>query len=151
MVATMSVVITSIGFAIGLGYLGELSIRLRFVIAGFIGFLALFGFYHGVRHRKPIHIDISSVGQLRLTEACVADSCKSVNWPHVRGSTEVVRLLKDSTFWPYLLLLRLQADSGKITTVPILPDSVSPDVFRALSAACRWIAAHNNSHGPKSF
>jgi len=44
-----------------------------------------------------------------------------------------------------MLLLRLQADNGDKWVVPILTDCVSRDEFRALSVACRWIAAHNDS------
>lgn len=145
MVVAMSIVTIAIGVGIGFGYAGELSPILRLVIAIFVIFLAAFGFCHGIRHQKPIHIDISGAGQVRLTKLEAVGSCVNQNWPHVEGSTEVVRLSQDTTIWPYMLLLRLQADSGKKSTVRILPDCVSRDNFRALSVACRWIAAHNNS------
>lgn len=151
MLGAMSVATAVAGIAISNGQIGELSAVARFFVFVFSIFLAAFGFYHGVRYRKPIHIDISGVGQLRLVEANAARSCADTNRPYVRGSGEAVRLLANSTIWPHLLLLRLQAESGKTTVLPILPDCVSRDSFRALSVACRWIAAHNNpSEGENS-
>jgi len=107
-------------------------------------FLAVFGFYHGIRCRKPIHIDISGSGQIRLRQVSAAASCAEKSWPHLQENMDAVRLLNDSTIWPHLLLLRLQSDSGKITVLPILPDSVSRDSFRALSVACRWVATQGS-------
>lgn len=52
----------------------------------------------------------------------------------------VVRLMAGSTLWPNLLLLRLQAEDGSVSVLPILPDSISRSDFRALSVAFRWIA-----------
>jgi toxin CptA len=135
-----------IGLMIGFGKVGDLSLPMRLSLAIFSVFLACFGVCHTVRNQNPLQLDISGVGQLRVTKMDVPiGSCQEKNWPHVKGGGEVVRLSKDSTIWPHLLLLRLQADNGKITVVPVLPDSVSRDGFRALSVACRWIAAHNNS------
>jgi hypothetical protein len=135
-----------IGAMVGFGLVGDLPVQIRLALAIFSVFLACFGVCHTVRNQNALHIDISGVGQLRLTRADASiGSCQEKNWPHVKRHGEVVRLLKDSTIWPHLLLLRLQTDSGKITVIPVLPDSVSRDAFRALSVACRWIAAHNNS------
>lgn len=151
LVCAMSAMAISIGFAIVVGYVGELVLLVRLAIFSSLFFLVLFGFYHGAWHRKPLHIDISGDGQLRLTKVHVTGSCKPVNCPHVPGSTQVVRLLKDSTIWPQLLLLRLQDDGGKITNLVVLPDCVSRKSFRALSVACRWIAAHNNTEKCNGF
>lgn len=151
MVAAMSVVTMAIGAGIGFGYVGELSLILRLVVSVFIVFLAAFGFCHGIRHQKPIHIDISGAGQLRLTKSEKVGACVDQNWPHVEDSAEMVKLSPDTTIWPYMLLLRLQTDSGRKSTVRIFPDGVSRDNFRALSVACRWIAAHNNSLECKDF
>ncbi|HZW12762.1 MAG TPA: protein YgfX [Noviherbaspirillum sp.] len=144
MVAAMAGMIAIIALSVGLGFVGELSLVVRASMAGLLLILAVFGFYHGTRHRKTIHIDISGAGQVRLTKMNESGPCTSMNWPHVGDSAQVVQILRDSTIWPHLLLLRLRADSGIVTTLPILPDSVSRDSFRALSVACRWIAAHNN-------
>jgi hypothetical protein len=144
--------IVFIGVMVGLGHVGDLLAPMRVGVAIFSVFLACFGVCHTVRHQNPLHIDISGVGQLRLTRVdAIPGSCQEKNWPHVNEGGEVVRLLNDSTIWPHLLLLRLQKDSGKITVVPVLPDSVSRDGFRALSVACRWIAAHNNSTEHKNL
>lgn len=136
-----------IGAVIAFAYSTELSLLTRTLIVAFTAFAAVFGFYHDGESRKPIHIDISGAGQFRLTEASAADTCKQTNRPHLNNHVEVFRLLEHSTIWPHLLLLRLQDDSGKITTLPILPDCVSRDCFRALSVACRWIAARGELQG----
>lgn len=144
MVGTMCAGTAFMGAMLGLGQVGDLPNAARFSLAIFSVFLAFFGLYHTVRHQKTLHIDISSTGQLRLTRLNDAiSSCRKKNWPHVKEKGEVVQLLSDSTIWPHLLLLRLQAENEKITVLPVLPDCVSRDSFRALSVACRWIAAHN--------
>ncbi|WP_158590398.1 flagellar hook-length control protein [Noviherbaspirillum cavernae] len=137
------------GSMISLGVIGNLSALPRGVIAVFSFFPALFGFYHTVQNRKAIHIDISGIGQVRLKELSASiGSCQEPNWPHVNSSVPV-RLLQDSTLWSQLLLLRLQTDNGTVVVVSILPDCVSRDEFRALSVACRWIAAHKSSADQK--
>lgn len=71
---------------------------------------------------KPVGIDISGVGRIRLTVY-----------------QQQVRLLPGSTFWPWLMLLRLQAERS--CWLLVLPDSVAPDGFRRLALALRAIAA----------
>ncbi len=61
-----------------------------------------------------------------------------------------VHLLPDSTLWPHLLVLRLRSEDGGIRTVPILPDSTSRESFRALAAACRWLAARSEAGDMRS-
>lgn len=126
----------------GFGIIGGLPVATGICVALFTVFLAVFGFYHTVRHQKNLHIDISGTGQIRLIKVAAAGSCQEKNWPHVKRDSELVRLLPDSTIWPHLLLLHLQSDDGQVTVVPVLPDCVSRDCFRALSVACRWIAVH---------
>ncbi|WP_460841572.1 protein YgfX [Noviherbaspirillum agri] len=144
MVTAMSGIVASVALTVALGLVGELSVLIRSGLTGLLLILAVFGFYHGTSHRKTIHIDISGAGQIRLTKMNESGSCANANWPHVEDSAEVVQISRDSTIWPHLLLLRLQSDSGIVSTLPILPDSVSRDSFRSLSVACRWIAARNN-------
>jgi toxin CptA len=144
MVAAMGAMVAVIGLMVGLGLIGDLNRLARLFMSASLVILAVFGFYHGIRHRKTIHIDISGVGQIRLTEMDAFGPCTSLNRPHVGDSTNMVQILSNSTIWSCLLLLRLRMESGKVTVLPILPDSVSRDSFRALSVACRWIAAHNN-------
>jgi len=57
---------------------------------------------------------------------------------------EIVRLMDASSLWPNLMFLHLQTESGRMVVLRILPDSVSPQEFRAISVACRWIAARSN-------
>ncbi len=140
---TMALGAIAIGIAIGVGSIGDLSMLPRGLLAAFNLFLAAFGFYHGVRYRKTIQLDIAGTGSLRITELRYSGACASEKRPHLAIRDEAVLLMKDSTIWPHLLLLRLQSESGKIFTVPVLPDSVSSDSFRALSVACRWIARRN--------
>nr|WP_148415431.1 protein YgfX [Noviherbaspirillum massiliense] len=142
----MSAVTILVGVLIGAGKVGELPVAPRYSIAIFCLFLAFFGLCHTARHRKHLHIDISGTGLIRLAE--IGDnyhSCKHAKWPHLYQDREIVILLDDSTMWSWLLLLRLKTQDGKIRVLPILPDSVSRDSFRALAVACRWIAARNNS------
>lgn len=145
LIGAMSLIAACVGIAIALGAICELPLMLRLTTAMFSIFLAVFGFYHGIRVRKNIHIDISGVGQIRLTEDVGQRPCRDTNWPHVEENGELVRMMKNSTIWPNLLLLRLHTQSGRVKIVPVLPDSVSKDVFRALAVACRWIASHNDS------
>jgi len=140
MVGAMCGVAFVLGFAIAAGAAGDAASVLRATASAACLFLGVFGFYHGIRCRKPIHIDISSNGQFRLTRVRGAASCATEGWPHLQESATRVRLLSNSTIWQHLLLLRLQDEGGKITVLPILPDSVSRDNFRALSVACRWIS-----------
>jgi toxin CptA len=145
MVCTMCIGTVLAGSMLILGKIGGLTFPFRTSLGIFIVFLGFIGFCHTVRHQKNLHIDISGVGQFRLSKVDASvGSCQEKNWPHVKENGDVFRLLPDSTIWPHLLLLRLQADTGKITVIPVLPDCVSRDSFRALSVACRWIAAHNN-------
>jgi toxin CptA len=137
-------VTVAVGLTVAFGALGELTPPVRACISTVCIFIGFFGFYHGIRYRKNIQLDISGAGQLRIADAYIAATCMSGKWPHVQTNGEVVRLLKNSTIWPNLLLLRLQHSNGKTITLPILPDCVSRDSFRALSVACRWIATHGN-------
>lgn len=143
MVGAICIGAAAIGLGIVFDAVGDLPRVSRALLGAAIIFLSVFGFYHGVRHRKILHIDISGAGQFRLTEVDSAGPCTNTNRPHVKSQEAVVVLLKGSTIWSSMLLLRLQAENGKITTVPILPDSVSRDSFRALSVACRWIATRS--------
>ena len=136
----MSCLLAALGISLCAGLIVGVSVEARIGTALFSFFPALFGLYHSVRNRKALHIDISSTGQIRIKETS-ATSRRKGRPPH--GT--LVRLLPYSTLWPHMLLLRLQADDGERWTVPILMDCVSRNEFRALSVACRWIAAHNDS------
>ncbi|NMM27295.1 MAG: hypothetical protein HHJ12_08415 [Glaciimonas sp.] len=86
-------------------------------------------------------ITISSAGQIRLLELGTSANNGWGVLDNDNSGKFIVNLLEDSTLWPKLLLLRLRSDSGHLTILPILPDSVSLQSFRSLSVALRWIAA----------
>ncbi|GGY94503.1 hypothetical protein ACFFTM_11955 [Pseudoduganella plicata] len=52
-----------------------------------------------------------------------------------------VWLMPGSTLWPSLLLLRLRSSDGTVFWLPVLPDTVAPDVLRRVALAMRAIAA----------
>lgn len=82
-------------------------------------------------------IDISGLGQIRLT---VQHSMGTG-----QGARDLVRLLPGSTVWPHLLLLLLKdADSGALTMLTILPDSVAPEQFRKIAVSISAIARRDN-------
>lgn len=137
--AAMSLGAVLIGVLIASGQIGETTSIARALLAAASIFLGFFGFYHGVRHRNHQHIDISGTGQIRLAETGDTGPCAAANRPYLKKNGQVVHLLPSSTLWRRMLLLRLRTGSGRIITVPIMPDSVSRDSFRALSVACRWI------------
>jgi hypothetical protein len=145
----MSSIVLAGGVAIAAGLAVDLSPLQRWPLASSIVFLSFFGFYHGTRSQKPIQLSISGAGQIWLTEVDSVRPCREWEWPHVEVYGEAFVLMSDSTLSAYVLLLRLQADSGRVITVPVLPDSVSRDTFRALSAACRWIAIQSKPTGPE--
>lgn len=151
MVGAMSAVCAAAGMLAGLGQVGELTAGPRFVLCISGIFLAVFGFYHGVRYRKPLHIDITGTGQIRIAPVNADKPCTRTNGPHVSADGTVVRLLESSAIWPQLLLLRLQTEAGETIDLPILRDSVSPQGFRALSAAFRWISQNGNAQNWDNF
>jgi hypothetical protein len=96
-------------------------------------------------NRKSLHIDISGIGQIRLAEHNELTAVLAGGANQSPDYGEVLQLQAGSTLWPWLLILRLQSTDQKVLTLPILPDCVGVDDFRALSVACRWIATHKNS------
>ena len=96
------------------------------------------------RRRTALRIDVTGLGQIHLVETCINAGAGSSTRSNTQG--EVVRLCPGSTLWSSLMVLRLQSVSGRITTLILLPDSLSDDAFRSLSVACRWIAAKHGRH-----
>lgn len=92
-------------------------------------------------------ITISSAGQMRLLELGSFANSTHEAFNVDNNCWIVVNLLENSTLWPKLLFLCLRSDSGRLIVLRILPDSVSPQSFRSLSVACRWIVARNNRSG----
>ena len=82
-------------------------------------------------------IDISGLGEIRLTVQ------HSIGIG--QGAHELVRLLPGSTVWPQVLLLLLKCDdSGAVTMLAILPDSVAPGQFRKIAVSINAIARRDN-------
>lgn len=82
-------------------------------------------------------IDISGLGEIRQT---VQHSMETAGLEY-----QALRLLPGSTVWPSLLLLLLRDDeSGVVTVMPILPDSVSQEQFRRIGVSIRAIAGRDN-------
>ncbi len=93
--------------------------------------------------KKHVRIDLSGTGQIRLVDTS-PDAIAGLPYGSVNDG-EVVQLLRGSTFWSSLMVLRLRTHSGHTTALLILPDSVDQDAFHALSVGCRWIAAKQPS------
>jgi toxin CptA len=92
---------------------------------------------------KTRGIDISGVGAILLTvqQDMGADDA---NWVSPRPASGVpAELLAGSTLWPQLMLLRLGTKEGAVLLLPILRDSVSPGVFRALAVAVGAMGGRN--------
>ncbi|WP_420475269.1 protein YgfX [Noviherbaspirillum sp. ST9] len=143
--AAMAAIVVAVAVVLGTGRIGDLSLPIRALLSVLMFFLASFGFYHGMRSRKTIQLDISGTGQIRLLNVGGEPPCTATMRPHVKEIGEVVRLMDNSTLWPHMLLLRLRSESGQTTVVPVFPDSVDREAFRALSVACRWISVQNET------
>lgn len=100
---------------------------------------------------KSFVIDISGTGVIRLnhTRQVAADTGHSVS--NDQQGSEVVQLLKDSTLWSSMMLLRLRLVNGQVVVIPVLSDAMSADSFRHLSIACRWIIRQDTSPHPKGI
>ncbi len=101
-----------------------------------------------LRRRKAFRVDVTGTGQIRLADTSSTAATEPIDVS--AGNGEVVQLLRSSTFWSSLMLLRLQSGAGRITDLIIFPDSMDREAFRALSTACRWIAASPSRQTVKS-
>ena len=144
--AALCLCVVAIGGALAVGAVGDMALWARLLGASACLLLAGGGFATTLRGQNTYRLDISGSGQIRLLS-------RAPNSPHATDSAAckpnqdgmLVTLLADSTLWPHFMLLRLEDESGRLHALPILPDSVSAESFRALSVACRWIAAHRFS------
>lgn len=107
-----------------------------FLIAACCALVCVLALHARARRVKAHQIDISGVGQIRLTVQ------QSVGR---HPPAEAVQLLPASTLWPRLLLLLLRDGGGQVTALVVLPDSVAPGVLRALSVACRAISRRHGA------
>lgn len=145
LVGSICLGIVFIAGAVGSGRVGDLPTWARCMAAGGCALAAVFVFCRAVMHRKTYHVDISGAGQVRLKEYSPSNTALSRQNPRGKsGVGELVGLMPTSTLWSALLLLHLKHEDQQTSVLTIFPDSVSAESFRALSVACRWIAAHNN-------
>jgi len=127
----------------------DIAFGLASVVCAFAGCLLVLSCRTPV---KTLRIDITATGQIRLTHtshnAFIHDRSHKVV-----GSEEgeVVQLLRDSTLWSCMLILRFRTGSGKVIVLPILRDSMTSAAFRSVCVACRWIAAQNTRPASASF
>lgn len=103
--------------------------------------------FHVRQTRKTFHIDISGIGQIRLTQYIgMSTSTQNTDTPLDGSSGKLVHLQPDSILWSHFMLLRLKAENGKIVSIPVLKDSVVSTGFARLLVACKWIIAQPASH-----
>jgi hypothetical protein len=120
----------------------NLSAIFRFQIALLASILAWSAIFMFRRPGKTFHIDISGIGQIRLTQySGVSIPYKNTGMPLDGSSGQLVHLCPDSILWPHLMLLRLKADEGGIFSISVLSDSLDASDFAQLLVACKWIAA----------
>jgi toxin CptA len=144
LVAGQCMGVALIGILIGLGDIGELPVWWRAICAVFCVLLAFSGLVNTIRRRRTYHVDISGAGQIRLrTDNIGQRELSARRSQEPSGDEFLVRLMADSTIWARFLMLRLQSEDGNVHIVPIFCDCLPQESFRAISVACRWIAAHN--------
>ena len=96
------------------------------------------------RMGKTFTLDIYGNGQIRLKQDKRYELVTSAkNHPDRQNGN--LTLADHSTVWSWLLILRLETESGETTRLIILFDSADPEAFRKLYVACRWIDAHKKS------
>lgn len=140
MVGAIGVLTACLAILIGIDSVGYFSFISRMVmVSASIVTLGSCIFYV-LKPIKTYRIDISNTGQIRLTCLNLYPICNADNG----NNGEIVSMMDGSTLWSGLLLLRLQLDTGHKHILRVLPDSVSPESFRMLLVACRWIAAHRH-------
>lgn len=137
------------------GALSDFPQALRATLTVVLSLMSAWAGYAVIWSGKSLRIDISEHGQIRVAEdkACSVAGRQNGRGPEGASGQEgqiqdaggtIVRLLPDSTIWPHLLLLRLQAKGQGTRNVLILRDCMNAEHFRILSVACHWIAAHND-------
>ncbi|QAU34249.1 protein YgfX [Janthinobacterium sp. 17J80-10] len=147
--------VAAVAWQLAFGALIDLPLVLRVALTVILSVMPGWAAYTAISPGKSLRIDISEHGQIRVAEdkACSVTGLQKGHRQAVQAGQEgpvedaagtIVNLLPDSTIWPQLLLLRLQAKGQVTRNVLILRDSVSAEHFRALSVACHWIAAHND-------
>ena len=124
----------------------ELSLGLRLQISAIATILSGVTVFKAHRSRKTFHIDISGIGQIRLTQYSGVPSFDRNLVSALDGiSSQLVHLMPDSILWSQFLFLRLKPDEGRTLSIPVLIDSVNGPGFAELSVACRYVAIRNST------
>ena len=132
----------SVGAAVALVWGGPERFHFPWLLAAACMLSALVAWRAATLSRTARRIDISGLGELRLT---VQQSMGNAA-PH-----ELVQLMPGSTVWPSMLLLLLRhQDNDGVTVLPILPDSVPRDQFRKIGVSVRAIARRDNKFSEKN-
>ena len=97
-----------------------------------------------LRKRCAQRIEISGNGQIRVLPCLASPSNNHASSEQIGNADCLQNLLPSSTLWSHVMILNLGSNEGTKKTLLILPDTLPPTSFRALSVACHWIAAHNN-------
>lgn len=138
----MAILVCLGGTAIAFGGVTDLPRANRLVIGLACHMLAIGAFYASLERRKTFRLDISGLGQIRLTEYSGVAPCSSPETSQQEDAA-VFRLVENSVLWPHVLVVRLESPGGMRRLLTILSDCMGDEEFRAVSVACRWIAAHN--------
>jgi len=111
---------------------GAASVHVPWLLAAACLLAALAAWRAAARPGTARQIDISGVGEIRLTvQQSMGDAAPG----------DLMQLLPGSTIWPHVLLLLLRdASNGVLTVLTILPDSVSAEQFRKIAVSVRAIA-----------
>lgn len=139
--AAVAIAVAVIGIIFAFALIGQLSFAVRWSVSASCIAAATLAIWGILRSRKAVWLHISGTGQIRLVEHQAVVQTKAGSLVMTGG---LAQLLAGSTIWPNLLLLRLRLENGRVRTIPVLPDSVSKETYRALQVACRWVASHNN-------
>jgi len=104
--------------------------------------LAIFNWNVLRKRDDNVTLTIAEDGRISLSRRCrfrnnASDAPES-------GQPEIVQLMPDSTLWSFYILLRLRQQNKSITVASFFLYSLSPQSFRRLSLACRWIIARND-------
>jgi toxin CptA len=140
--ACMALCVCLGGAAIAFGSVVDLPRPNRLVIGLACQMLAFGAFSANLGSRKTFRLDISGVGQIRLMEYSGVAPC-SLPETSPQEDAAVFRLVENSVLWPHVLMVRLESPGGGRRLLTILSDCTGDEEFRAVSVACRWIAAHN--------
>ncbi len=134
--------LASLGAAIALAWGGAEAFHRPWLLGAACLASALLAGRAAARCATVRRIDISGLGEIRLT---VQQSMGEA------APREPVQLMPGSTLWPGLLMLLLRdPGNGRVTVLPILPDSVRHEQFRKIGVALRAIARRDNKFSEKN-